>query len=122
MEVLVSIPCTYDIVAMVATSDQSCWLATSCELLLLFLLLLCLLLCPLVSAVPPQVTFGTGAERHSMKVQDMWPYWLDGHAPTTVKNSFDMSSMYLLTGMLALCYTFNCTVLQRILATRNNES
>ncbi len=28
----------------------------------------------------------------------MWPYWLDGHATNTVKNSFDMSSMYLLTG------------------------
>ena len=53
----------------------------------------------LVSAVSTQVSVGTGAERQSMKVQGMWPYWLDGHAPTTVKNSFDMSSMYLLTGM-----------------------
>ena len=33
-----------------------------------------------------------------MTVQGMWPYWLDGHSPSTVKNSFDMSSMYLLTG------------------------
>ena len=33
-----------------------------------------------------------------MKVEGMWPYWLDGHATNTVKNSFDMSSMYLLTG------------------------
>ncbi len=28
----------------------------------------------------------------------MWPYWLDGHSTNTVKNSFDMRSMYLLTG------------------------
>ena len=33
-----------------------------------------------------------------MMVEGMWPYWLDGHATNTVKNSFDMSSMYLLTG------------------------
>ena len=33
-----------------------------------------------------------------MQVEGMWPYWLDGHATNTVKNSFDMSSMYLLTG------------------------
>ncbi len=32
----------------------------------------------------------------------MWPYWLDGHATNTVKNSFDMSSMYLLTGELTV--------------------
>ena len=35
----------------------------------------------------------------------MWPYWLDGHAPNTVKNSFDMSSMYLLTGIAHFCVT-----------------
>lgn len=33
-----------------------------------------------------------------MRVEGMWPYWLDGQAPSTVKNSFDMSSMFLLTG------------------------
>ena len=31
---------TYDIVAMIGISDQSCWLAEACESFLLFLLLL----------------------------------------------------------------------------------
>lgn len=45
-----------------------------------------------------------------MRVQGMWPYWLDSHAPTTVKNSFEMSSMYLLTGMITpRCCTSDCT-------------
>ena len=40
----------------------------------------------------------------------MWPYWLDGRAPGTVRNSFQLGSMALLTGapecvicMSALC-------------------
>lgn len=41
---------------------------------------------------------GAELEGQGMRVEGMWPYWLDGHAPNTVKNSFDMSSMYLLTG------------------------
>ena len=53
-----------------------------------------------VSVVERQTAVGTGTDRQSMRVQGMWPYWLDGHAPTTVKNSFHMSSMYLLTGMI----------------------
>ena len=28
----------------------------------------------------------------------MWPYWLDGRAPGTVRNSFQLGSMALLTG------------------------
>ena len=43
---------------------------------------------------------GAAEQGQGMRVQGMWPYWLDGHAPTTVKNSFDMASMYLLTGIL----------------------
>ena len=46
---------------------------------------------------------GAAGEGQGMMVEGMWPYWLDGHAPTTVKNSFHMSSMYLLTGMLLPC-------------------
>ena len=29
--------CTYDIIAMIGTSDQSCWLAEACKALLLLL-------------------------------------------------------------------------------------
>ncbi len=32
------------------------------------------------------------------QVEGMWPYWLDGAAPSTVRNSFAMNSMLLLTG------------------------
>ncbi|KAL3131455.1 hypothetical protein ABBQ38_007763 [Trebouxia sp. C0009 RCD-2024] len=49
-------------------------------------------------ALPTQLHKGAGGEGQGMQVQGMWPYWLDGHAPTTVKNSFNMFSMYLLTG------------------------
>ena len=28
----------------------------------------------------------------------MWPYWLDGRAASTARNSFELSSMVLLTG------------------------
>lgn len=28
----------------------------------------------------------------------MWPYWLDGAGPSTVRNSIDIDSMILLTG------------------------
>ncbi|KAL0023521.1 hypothetical protein WJX79_006936 [Trebouxia sp. C0005] len=48
--------------------------------------------------LPNQLAKGAVPEGQGMKVEDMWPYWLDGHATNTVKNSFDMSSMYLLTG------------------------
>ncbi|CAL8466240.1 g5776 [Coccomyxa elongata] len=34
----------------------------------------------------------------ALQVQDMWPYWLDGRAPSTVRNTFDIDSMLLLTG------------------------
>lgn len=32
------------------------------------------------------------------QVEGMWPYWLDGRAPSTVRNTFDIDSMLLLTG------------------------
>ncbi|KAL0046056.1 hypothetical protein WJX82_001167 [Trebouxia sp. C0006] len=48
--------------------------------------------------LPSQLAKGAVPEGQGMKVEGMWPYWLDGHATNTVKNSFDMSSMYLLTG------------------------
>ena len=32
------------------------------------------------------------------QVRGMWPYWLDGKAPSTVRNTFDINSMLLLTG------------------------
>ncbi|EIE20036.1 hypothetical protein COCSUDRAFT_58259 [Coccomyxa subellipsoidea C-169] len=38
------------------------------------------------------------APRPAMQVEGMWPYWLDGAAPSTVRNSFAMNSMLLLTG------------------------
>ena len=31
----------------------------------------------------------------------MWPYWLDGFASGTVRNSFALNSMFLLTGACA---------------------
>ncbi|BDA51431.1 probable DNA mismatch repair protein MutS at C-terminar half [Coccomyxa sp. Obi] len=36
--------------------------------------------------------------RPALQVQGMWPYWLDGRAPSTVPNTFDIDSMLLLTG------------------------
>ena len=37
-----------------------------------------------------------------MQITGMWPYWLDGRSPATVRNTFEMSSMFLLTGELAM--------------------
>ena len=33
-----------------------------------------------------------------VQVEGMWPYWLDGFASSTVRNSFALNSMFLLTG------------------------
>jgi hypothetical protein len=32
------------------------------------------------------------------QVDGMWPYWLDGSAESTVRNTFTLDSMLLLTG------------------------
>ena len=32
------------------------------------------------------------------QVEGMWPYWLDGFGAGTVRNSFQLDSMVLLTG------------------------
>ena len=36
----------------------------------------------------------------SMRVEGMWPYWLDARSQGTVRNTFDVSSMVILTGAL----------------------
>ncbi len=58
--------------------------------------------CEICLKLESKVPVPTGAipEGQDMRVEGMWPYWLDGHAANTVRNSFDMSSMYLLTGEL----------------------
>ena len=33
-----------------------------------------------------------------LQIEGMWPYWLDGAGPRTVRNSLDLDSMVLLTG------------------------
>ena len=33
-----------------------------------------------------------------MQVEGMWPYWLDGLSQGTVRNSFALAGMFLLTG------------------------
>ena len=38
---LVAIPSPYDSIAMIGTSDQSCWLAEACKILLLLLPCIC---------------------------------------------------------------------------------
>lgn len=42
----------------------------------------------------------------------MWPYWLDGRAPSTVRNSFQLGSMALLTGAPSLTSNNYIGVLQ----------
>ena len=44
---------------------------------------------------PSQV--GTAFRLH-LEAQDMWPYWMDAQKETTVCNSLDMQSIFLLTG------------------------
>ena len=38
------------------------------------------------------------ASRVLLQIEDMWPYWLDGAGPSTVRNSLTLDSMVLLTG------------------------
>ncbi|KAK9829858.1 hypothetical protein WJX72_008283 [[Myrmecia] bisecta] len=49
----------------------------------------------LPTQLPPAAA---GAKRPPMVVEGVWPYWLEGQAPHTVRNSFTMDNMYLLTG------------------------
>lgn len=45
-----------------------------------------------------------GSPPTAMQITGMWPYWLDGRSPATVRNTFEMSSMFLLTGELPTRY------------------
>jgi hypothetical protein len=36
--------------------------------------------------------------RNAIRVDGMWPYWLDARSTSTVRNSFEMDGMFLLTG------------------------
>lgn len=45
-----------------------------------------------------------GSPTTAMQITGMWPYWLDGRSPATVRNTFEMSSMFLLTGELPTRY------------------
>ena len=56
-------------------------------------------------ALPTQLRAGQppaspGAGAGSMRVQGMWPYWLDCRSPKTVRNDIDLASMVILTGRL----------------------
>ena len=44
-----------------------------------------------------------GGERRALRVEGMWPYWLDGRAASTVRNDLSIDAMILLTGLSVYC-------------------
>lgn len=41
----------------------------------------------------------TSPSRAGLRVEGMWPYWLDGRSLRTVRNNLDLDSMVILTGL-----------------------
>lgn len=39
-----------------------------------------------------------GVLSRGIDIENFWPYWLDGQAPSTVKNSLNLNSLVLLSG------------------------
>ncbi|CAD7705187.1 unnamed protein product [Ostreobium quekettii] len=46
----------------------------------------------------PDISVRRVAEPGPMVVEEMWPYWLDGLSMRTVRNTFELSGMVMLTG------------------------
>lgn len=46
----------------------------------------------------PDISVRRVAEQGPLAVEDMWPYWLDGSSMHTVRNTFELSDMVILTG------------------------